>query len=118
MDDLEEAKTFAKGLGLALTRELTLPGRLKAAFFRCGDAEIEMVEVTEPNERQRRLGTSKARLEHIALEVEGLSDVVSQLNRLGVTMTSSAAFQLGNVSSYWTEPDSSDGVMYQLMERS
>jgi hypothetical protein len=60
-------------LGTRYDRDLHLPGRLRAAFYQCGETQIEIIEVDEPEEQAQRLGDDTARIEHIAIEVESLS---------------------------------------------
>jgi hypothetical protein len=78
---------------------------------------IEVVECRTPDERARRLGDAPARIEHIAFEVEDLTEAVAALGRLGIEMTKPDAVRQDDIRSFWTAPESSDGVMYQLFER-
>jgi methylmalonyl-CoA/ethylmalonyl-CoA epimerase len=116
VDDLEEAKAFIGRLGLVYDHGFDL-GRVEAAFYRLGDVMIEFVECRKADERERRLGESKARIEHIAFEVEDLAATVAELRRHGVTMTKPEPVRQDDIQSYWTNPDTSDGVMYQLFEK-
>jgi methylmalonyl-CoA/ethylmalonyl-CoA epimerase len=116
VDDLEEARRLLEGtLGLAHERDVEMSQR-SAAFFRCGDVEIEVIEVRDPDERQRRLGEAPARIEHIAIEVDNLDHAFSALEALGVRAESSP-FQVGANISIRTQASSTDGVIYQLIQK-
>ena len=120
VDNLDEAKNFVTAaFGLQLDRELDLPERgVKAAFFQCGEAQIELVEVTDPDSRLERLGEgNQARVEHIAIEVDSLHDALSSLEKLGVRPTSPEPTHLGKDQHAWTQASTSRGVMYQFIER-
>jgi methylmalonyl-CoA/ethylmalonyl-CoA epimerase len=117
VDDLEEAKRFLADLGLRFDRDLVIPGRLHAAFYACGDTQIEIIEVDDAAERAERLGDGKARVEHIAFEVDSLSKTMEALRGLGVDTTTADPMAVGTNLNYWTKADTSDGVMYQLIEK-
>ncbi len=118
VDDLASARRFVRDvLGFSFDREISIPGRLEAAFFRCGDAGVELIEVTDPGLRQERLGSAAARLEHVAVEVDDLSEAVDSLHRSGVEMTSATPTVTGPTRSYFTRPETTDGVIYQVFDR-
>ncbi|MHB8614420.1 MAG: VOC family protein [Candidatus Dormibacteraceae bacterium] len=94
-----------------------LPDRLSAAFYRCGEVQVEIIEITEPNERVQRLGDDKARIEHIALEVGDLAATLQALDALGVKVKTAKPIFVGNSLNLWTVPETCDGVMYQLIQR-
>jgi methylmalonyl-CoA/ethylmalonyl-CoA epimerase len=116
VDNLSEAREFLSLLGMTLDHEFDL-GRVGAAFYRCGDAMVELIECRLPDERARRLGESQARIEHIALEVDDLGETVAEFAKLGVEVTAAEPVTQGDVRSHWTKPESSLGVMYQVFER-
>lgn len=116
VDNLAEAREFLSRLGMTLDHEFDL-GRVGAAFYRCGDVMIELIECRLPDERARRLGEAQARIEHIAIEVDDLSATVKGLAELGVDVTAAEPVTQGDVRSHWTKPESSAGVMYQVFER-
>jgi catechol 2,3-dioxygenase-like lactoylglutathione lyase family enzyme len=118
VDDLAAARHFlSEVLGLELDREAVIPGRLEAAFFRCGSVAVELIEVREPEERQRRLRGAPAHIEHIAIQVESLDDTIADLRGKGVETTTASASVVGTNISYFTKPESTNGVMYQFFER-
>jgi methylmalonyl-CoA/ethylmalonyl-CoA epimerase len=116
VDNLSEAREFLSLLGMTLDHEFDL-GRVGAAFYRCGDAMVELIECRLPDERARRLGESQARIEHIAIEVDDLVETVAEFAKLGVEVTAAEPVTQGDVRSHWTKPESSLGVMYQVFER-
>jgi methylmalonyl-CoA/ethylmalonyl-CoA epimerase len=114
---LERARLLLEqGFGLASVREVQRDD-LKSSFFRCGTVDIELIEIIDPEMREKRLGVGRqARVEHIALEVENLSNVLAALTNLGIETTGPP--QVSAVwTTVWTEPDTSGGVMYQFLER-
>ena len=117
VDDLEEAKGFLSELGLRFDRELEIRGRLRAAFYACGETQLEVIEIDEPAERAQRLGGSSARIEHVAFEVDSLSTTMQALRGLGVQTTTADPMALGANLSYWTKAETCDGVQYQLIEK-
>lgn len=117
VDDLEEAKRFLSELGLRFDRDVEISGRLRAAFYACGDTQLEVIEVDEPAERAQRLGDSRARIEHVAFEVDSLSMTLHAIRGLGVETTTADPVAVGANLSYWTKAETSDGVQYQLIEK-
>ncbi len=117
VDDLSEAKRFlAQTLGLEHDRDLDASalGRM-AAFYRCGETQIEVIEDQDPSAKARNLAGARARIDHIAIQVEGLTDTVAALEGLGVKIARGPA-ELDGRRSVWTDPESCDGVGYQLLE--
>jgi methylmalonyl-CoA/ethylmalonyl-CoA epimerase len=117
VDDLAQAKSFLADMGLRFDRDLVIPGRLRAAFFACGETQIEVIEVDEPEERGRRLGDGTARIEHVAFEVDSLSTTLQALRGLGVQTTTADPMAVGANLNYWTRAETCDGVQYQLIEK-
>ena len=117
VDDLADAeRLLGEGFGMTRTRGVELPNRLKAAFYRCGEVEIEVIEVTDPSERAQRLGGEQAKVEHIAVEVDDLATALKALEALGVRPNAQPA-KVGPNTSVWTIPETSDGYQFQFFER-
>ncbi len=116
VDNLSEARAFLEALGLQHDRNLEIPGRLMASFFRCGEIDIEVLEIYEPTERARRLGPERARIEHIAVQVDSIVATVDRLRGLGIKTQTSFPVRLDKGLNYWTVADTCDGVVYQLVE--
>jgi len=117
VDNLEDARRFLTDMGMVFDRDLVIPGRLRAAFYACGDTQIEIIEVDDPAERAERLGDGSARVEHIAFEVDSLSTTMEALRGLGVDTTFTEPTPVGANLNYWTKAETCDGVMYQLIEK-
>ncbi|HVB76727.1 MAG TPA: VOC family protein [Candidatus Nitrosotalea sp.] len=117
VDDLAEARGFLVDVGLELDREFHDPGRLDAAFYRCGDTMIEVIEINDVKEREERLGGDRARIEHLAVEVADMEQTLAALAALGVRTKTPEARKIGATLNIWTEPQSSDGVVYQLVQK-
>lgn len=117
VDDLAEASTLLEqGFGLRASPGVVRPD-LRTAFFQCGDASIEVIEITEPEARLARLGDGqRARIEHIAIEVENLDQTLEALAALGIRPTAPPRMS-SDYLTFWTAPESSDGVMYQFVQR-
>lgn len=119
VDDLEEARRFlGEDLGLELDRTIEVPEKhLHAAFYRCGECQIEVIEVHDPQARRERLGDgNRARIEHIAIEVDDLRDTLRALEGLGVR-ADAAPLPVGRNLNVWTVPETTDGVQYQFLQK-
>ena len=117
VDNLDEAKRFLSQLGLRLDRDLQIAGRLRAAFYACGDTQLEVIEIDEPTERAQRLGDATAQIEHVAFEVDSLGTTLEALRGLGVETTTSDPLAVGANLNLWTKAETCDGVQYQLIEK-
>lgn len=115
--DLEAASAMLEGtLGLERTHGITRPD-LRAAFFRCGDASVELIEIIDPDQHRTRLGEGqKARIEHIAFEVDDLQGTITALEALGISSTAPPRSS-GNTLTFWTRPETTEGIMLQLLQR-
>ncbi|HKA11634.1 MAG TPA: VOC family protein [Candidatus Dormibacteraeota bacterium] len=117
VDDLDEAKRFLAQLGLRFDRDVEIRGRLRAAFYACGETQLEVIEIDEAAERAQRLGDGRARIEHVAFEVDSLSTTMQALRGLGVETTTADPMAIGANLNYWTKAETCDGVQYQLIEK-
>jgi methylmalonyl-CoA/ethylmalonyl-CoA epimerase len=116
VDDLDDAARLLVALGLEPGE--TIDGEdLRVAFFKCGDASVEIIEPLEPALRRERLGEgNRARIEHIAFVVGDLDAALTALGALGVEPNAPPR-RLPDRSMFWTEPETSDGIMFQFVER-
>lgn len=118
--NLDEATTFLSDVfHLEMVKSVDDPDRrLKAAFFRCGDINLEVLEPDDPAERARRLGPgSEARVEHIAIQVDDLGNTLESLMANGVQVNPRIPISVSGGLTTWTEAESSGGVIYQLIEK-
>lgn len=116
VDDLQSARRLLEdGFGLTAIRDIKRPN-LSAIFFKCGDVDIELIEVHDPAERSKRLTPGEVgRIEHLAFEVDSLDDTIADLERLGINAVAPRATP--EYVSTWTEAPTSGGIMYQFLER-
>jgi len=104
-------------LGHELTLEPPpLPGGVNTAFYGEG-ARVELIQIADPQGRERRLGDAEARVEHIALEVEDVLALIEQLKAKGVRFSTDEPVRVRENLVVWTLPDTSAGVMWQLFSR-
>lgn len=116
VDDLAEAeRTYSEVLGLTpgdrVERE-----NLRSVFYDCGGTEVELVELIDPEQRRERLGDAPARIEHVAFEVDDLDAVYDALSTLGVE-PKGPPVQAERYRTFFTRPESADGVGYQFVSR-
>ena len=119
VDNLGAAVSFLTDtVGLEVTQTLDIPerGGLKAAFLPWGNAEIELIEVSEPETRRTRLGDSPARIEHIAIEVDDLAAAAAALAAKGVEFTTPQPLGTAGMTFLFTRPETTDGVIYQFIQ--
>ncbi|MFI6054533.1 VOC family protein [Streptomyces violascens] len=121
VDDLFRAKKFLESLGMTLELEREVPERhVKAAFYGCGNgARIELIQPTTGEARERRLGAgNKARIEHIAVEIdEDIETAMSAIRGLGVDFVAQQPVAIdGNLNAF-TQPNTSEGIQFQLVQR-
>jgi methylmalonyl-CoA/ethylmalonyl-CoA epimerase len=116
VDDLEDAARLLVALGLVETERAEHEG-LRLAFFSAGNAMVEIIEPTDPEIRARRLGDARARIEHIAFEIGDLDETLRELGALGVEPNAPPR-RLPDRAMFWTDPETSDGIMFQFVQRS
>ena len=119
VDDLESASRLLRDvLGMTFVRSVEIPERqLHAAFYRCGDTNIEIIQLDDPEARAKRLGSGPARVEHIAIEVEGsIEETAPRLAEAGVRMESAEPMRTSASASLWSNPESTHGVIFQFLQ--
>jgi methylmalonyl-CoA/ethylmalonyl-CoA epimerase len=117
VDDLDEAARLLVALGLEPGETIDRED-LRVAFFKCGDASIEIIEPLDAGLRRQRLGEgNRAQIEHIAFEVGDLDAALEALGALGVR-ADAPPLRLPDRSMFWTEPETSDGIKLQFVQRS
>ena len=115
VDDLGEAcALLSERFGLEPDQTIVRED-LRAVFFPCGDARIELLEILDPTARAQRLGEGQsARIEHIAFEVDDVPETLSVLGALGIEPNGPLQ-DSGGRQTFWTLPSTTDGVMYQFL---
>ena len=123
--DLERAKAFfEETIGLEVSSEATLAeAGMKICFLRSGPVRVELIEVTDPERRRERLGDAEARIEHIAFRVEEVEPAAEIARERGVELRGGigpqapeTAFEGAGTRSFFSRPESSAGVMVQLVQ--
>jgi len=104
-----------EAMGLELGRSNDSDQSL-ARYYPCGDASVELIEARTAATQADRLGGATARIEHIAFEVNDLSEVRDRLTARGVTVTW-PPFRSGPNLMIWTDEATSGGVQYQFLVR-
>lgn len=120
VDSLEGAKRFLgeEGLGLRLVREMDVESlQRRVAFFQCGDVQLEVIEPYGEGARERDLGGERARIEHIAVEVDDVRPALEALAGLGVKTDGRGVARVGDRETAWTDAATTDGVVYQLVPK-
>jgi methylmalonyl-CoA/ethylmalonyl-CoA epimerase len=116
--DLDQAEAFVSGaLGLPVVNRLASPERgMRAVFFDCGPAMIELVELADPDLVRDRIGDRVAAIDHIALRVADLDDAVQALAGHGVDTVDAVPTRLPSGRMHFTRADTSAGITWQLLE--
>lgn len=117
VDDLDEARRFAGDLlGLELVSEgESEETAARYAFYQWGQVQLELLEITDPEKRRRRMGGERsAMIEHIGVAVDNLADTVERLRAKGIRTMTDEPVAVGQWRYYFTDPETTDGVIYQL----
>ena len=115
VDDLRESIAFMRDvLGLEAEDVLDLgPGQV--AWVRCGTVMLELLQYSDPARRRERLGDAPAVIEHIAFHTDDADATYAELAAKGVTFEGPPRVWKDR-KSFFTKPESCDGVMYQFRE--
>jgi len=116
--DLDQAEAFVTGaLRLAVVNRLASSEHgMRAVFFDCGPTMIELVEFADPVLVRDRIGDRAAAIDHIALRVSDLDDAVQVLAGHGVGLVDAAPTSLTSGRMHFTRPETSAGIIWQLLE--
>ncbi len=119
VDNLAEARRWMEAFGLPLRRSVDIPERqVHGEFYAVGDLDIELIEIGNPEERRRRLGDGKrARIEHIAVEVDDLGAATARVAALGGQTTAPTPRETNGKLNFWTVEETTGGISYQLVQR-
>jgi catechol 2,3-dioxygenase-like lactoylglutathione lyase family enzyme len=108
-------RLLADGFGLRVEREVQRED-LHAKFLGRGDATIELISVADPEQRSARLRGERARIEHIAFEVDDLERAIAALGALGMEPAGPPRESAGALTVF-TKPETSGGLMFQFVQR-
>jgi catechol 2,3-dioxygenase-like lactoylglutathione lyase family enzyme len=120
VDDIEEAKRFLTVvLGLELKSEHeSAATSARAAFVGFGGVDLEVLEVSDPELRARRMGGERsARIEHIGIRVDDVDIAAAELAEKGVRMSTERPYGAPGARFWFTDSTTTDGVVYQIFER-
>ena len=117
VEDIEAAsQLLTEQFGLAPERAHDRAD-LRVAFFAAGGgARVELIEPVDPEIRAQRLGDEKARIEHLAFEVDDLDATLEALAALGFETTAPPRESHGN-RNVWTVAATSGGIVFQFQQR-
>jgi catechol 2,3-dioxygenase-like lactoylglutathione lyase family enzyme len=119
LDTAAEFLREALGLELRLAPPASHDG-VRIAFYGGtikGDARIELIQVSSPDALAGRLGDADARIEHIAIEVDDVRQVVDHLRARGVRFVTDEPYVLRDMLAIWTVAETSAGIQWQLFTR-
>jgi catechol 2,3-dioxygenase-like lactoylglutathione lyase family enzyme len=124
VDDLAAARTFARdvlGLGEPVADFRADEFGLSGEFFDLETGRLEMFRFDEPGDRLP--ADRSPRIDHIAVEVDDLDAEVERLSAHGVRFSGpldpapvDTPIELRGKRHLWTKPETSGGVMFQLIE--
>lgn len=119
VSDLPSAERLLGELfGLDCVRRVEAPElSVQAAFYRCGDIDLELVGVTDPDERDRRLGGHgvQGRIEHIAIEAGTAEEIKTLLDQASINLVSPDPLVVAGTSSFWSKPETTAGIILQFI---
>lgn len=118
--DYDAAKRqLMEQLGCPLTYEDAVPERgLKFAYFGLINSEIEIIAFADPARRAAALPNGEAaRLDHIGLRVATMAETGAALQARGVAFLTPQPGQFKEFVTWNTQPETSMGVRFQLVQR-
>jgi methylmalonyl-CoA epimerase len=117
--DLAQATAMLANLfGLEVDEAIDARERLgvKTAFYHLANMSIELLEPADEQGRAVRLGEDEARIEHICVRVDDIAQAAGDLSERGARWTTDGAVPVGRRLVRFTDPDSTGGVMFQLLQ--
>lgn len=118
---LDEAlKFYTEVLGLDLQGiEVVEDQKVKVAFLPVGDAEIELLESTDPEGPIAKYIEKKgAGLQHIAFRVDDIEKALDEMREKGVRLIDEKPrYGAGGAKIAFLHPKSTYGVLVELSER-
>jgi methylmalonyl-CoA/ethylmalonyl-CoA epimerase len=116
--DVDQAEAFVTAaFGLSVVNRVDSPALgVRAVLLACGPAMVELVEFADPQLVRDRLGDRVAAVDHVALRVADLDAAVRALAAHGVETVEPVPTALPNGRMHFTRPDTSAGIIWQLLE--
>jgi methylmalonyl-CoA epimerase len=117
--DLRQATAMLAGLfDLEIDEAIDARDRLgvKTVFYHLGNISIELLEPADEQGRAARLGEDEARIEHICVRVGDIAQAAQDLTERGARWTTDEAVPVGTRLVRFSDPDSTGGVMFQLLQ--
>ena len=118
--DLEQAKTMIESLfGVSVAEALDARASLgvTTVFYRFANLSLELLEPSDEAGRQRRLGEESVRIEHICFRVDDIERAAADLGKHGAEWSTPTAVAVGDRLVRFSTPESTGGVVYQLLEQ-
>jgi methylmalonyl-CoA epimerase len=118
--DLEQAKAMIEALfGLTVAEALDARASLgvSTVFYRFGNISLELLEPSDEDGRRRRLGEQDVRIEHICFRVDDIEQAAAALAARGADWSTPTAVPVGDRLVRFSTPESTGGVVYQLLEQ-
>lgn len=121
VENLEESTKFWRDiLGLdSLEPEIVEEQKVKVGFFPCGEAEIELLESTDPDGPIARfIAKNGPGIQHLAFRVDNIEEGIQYMLDKGMRMIDKAPrYGAGGATIAFMHPKSSDGILVELTER-
>jgi catechol 2,3-dioxygenase-like lactoylglutathione lyase family enzyme len=116
--DLDRAEAFvATAFGLPVVNRLASEELgMRAVFLACGPVLVELIEFSDPQVIQDRLGDRAAAIDHLALQVADLDAAVQALGAHGVATLLDAPLVTPVGRTQFTKGETSGGIVWQLLE--
>jgi methylmalonyl-CoA/ethylmalonyl-CoA epimerase len=118
--DLEQATAIlARLFGIEVDEALDARDRLgvKTVFYNLANISIELLEPADDQGRAARLGDDEARIEHICFRVDDIEQAAADLTERGARWASDAPVPVGRRLVRFSAPESTGGVMFQLLQQ-
>jgi LAO/AO transport system kinase len=112
------ARGFYEALGLVVSHEETVEHeRVKTAMLPLGESRIELLEATQEDSTIGRFLAKRGEgLHHIAVHVDGIDGMFSQLTERGVRLASDAVrVGAGGHRYFFVHPASTGGVLLEIV---
>jgi len=117
---IDEAALFYRRLGLQESgRETFAQENIQMAFFRIGDARVELMEPTAPTGPLHRfLATRGEGIHHLALEVPDIARAIADARGAGLRLIDESPRPGAHGTRVaFIHPSSAHGVLVELIER-